>query len=154
MRHPLSSDSHAASRLPRSRSLAGKPERVIDDLFGTRHGETHSRATADPAHHATYAIVSREVAAVRIGVGRGARHEVILRSGVRLAVTYAQATHLADKIWDGLWPGEGKRKRRTPSTPRTRTRSRPVTVGDGSKSRSTSTSKSKNFKRKEHAHEH
>lgn len=50
-----------------------------------------------------YAISACEVAAVRIGTGRGARHEIILRSGVRLPVPYAQATHLADKIWDGVW---------------------------------------------------
>jgi hypothetical protein len=120
MRHLLSPDPHAAPRLPRS--LAGKPGHVIDDLFGARRRET--RATADSVHHATYAIVSHEVAAVRIGVGRGARHEIILRSGVRLPVTYAQATHLADKIWDGIWPGERRKAGASKSKSKSKSNSR------------------------------
>lgn len=67
---------------------------------------------AESIYSACYAIARREVAAVRVGVGRGARHEVILCSGVRLPVTYAQATHLADQIWDGVWPDGGKRQSR------------------------------------------
>lgn len=64
-----------------------------------------------------YAVSAREVAAVRVGVGRGARHEIILRSGVRLPVPYAQATLLADKIWDGVWPdGATRRSRRKART--------------------------------------
>jgi hypothetical protein len=62
-----------------------------------------------------YAISACEVAAVRIGTGRGARHEIILRSGVRLPVPYAQATHLADKIWDGVW-ADGTAPRRGSSS--------------------------------------
>jgi hypothetical protein len=65
-----------------------------------------------------YAISACEVAAVRIGTGRGARHEIILRSGVRLPVPYAQATHLADKIWDGVWAdGTAPRRRSKAAAP-------------------------------------
>lgn len=81
----------------------------------------------DSIYSGCYAISSREVAAVRIGTGRGARHEIILRSGVRLPVPYAQATHLADKIWDGVW-ADGttpRRRSRTQAVPRARAASTP-----------------------------
>ena len=147
MNHPLSSDSHPASGLPRS--LAVKPRRTIEDLFGTRRRETRNSSSSGRAtesvHHATYAIASREVAAVRIGVGRGARHEIILRSGVRLLVTYAQATHLADKIWDGIWPGE----RRNTTTTRRKAGLITNEAGTGrSGSRSKIKSKSRNTNKK------
>ena len=132
MRHPLFSDPHAPSGLPRS--PVGTPGRLIDELSGTR-GREPRRSVAEPVHQATYAIASREVAAVRIGAGRGARHEIILRSGVRLAVTYAQATHLADKIWDGIWPGE-------------RSRAGTNTAASKSKRKVTCKSKSKGKRRK------
>jgi hypothetical protein len=67
---------------------------------------------AESLYSGCYAVSAREVAAVRLGVGRGARHEIILRSGVRLPVPYAQATLLADKIWDGVWPGGTARRSR------------------------------------------
>jgi hypothetical protein len=69
-----------------------------------------------------YAISACEVAAVRIGTGRGARHEIILRSGVRLPVPYAQATHLADKIWDGVWADGTAPRRRSSSNAGSRAR--------------------------------
>lgn len=67
---------------------------------------------AESLYSGCYAIAAREVAAVRLGVGRGARHEIILRSGVRLPVPYAQATLLADHIWDGVWPDGARRRNR------------------------------------------
>jgi hypothetical protein len=77
---------------------------------------------AESLHSGCYAVSAREVAAVRLGVGRGARHEIILRSGVRLPVPYAQATLLADRIWDGVWPdgaARHSRKSRRATTPAT-----------------------------------
>ncbi|RBP36912.1 hypothetical protein DES53_11553 [Roseimicrobium gellanilyticum] len=81
---------------------------------------------AESLHSGCYAVSAREVAAVRLGVGRGARHEIILRSGVRLPVPYAQATLLADKIWDGVWPDGATRcpRKKTRITTRSRARAR------------------------------
>lgn len=80
---------------------------------------------AESLHSGCYAVSAREVAAVRLGVGRGARHEIILRSGVRLPVPYAQATLLADKIWDGVWPDGATRRSRK------RTRAAPAAPARG-----------------------
>jgi hypothetical protein len=58
----------------------------------------------NPPDH-SFAIAPSEVAAVRLGVGRNARHAVILRgSGAEVPVSFGYAVRLFDRLHDRLIP--------------------------------------------------
>lgn len=58
---------------------------------------------SDNIYNASFAVSPREVAAVKLGVGRNG-HEIILRSGERLPVSFGYAVKMFDRFHDRLLP--------------------------------------------------